>query len=87
MNSRQTSTRHFFFAAALLVAVLLVPSLADACPGCKENLPDGASDTATVAQGYAWAIYLMLGVMITLLGTMGGAAFFILRKAAKRGQL
>lgn len=46
------------------------PSVAEACPGCKEALFDPAQlpQRLRTAQGYAWSIAALLGVPLTLIG-------------------
>jgi hypothetical protein len=80
--------RSFVLAAALALSVLAAE--ARACPNCRENLPngkqaDGSASGPTVAQGYAWSIYLMIAVPFVLAGTMGVTAFVLVRKAGARG--
>ncbi len=77
----------FVLAAALALSVLAAD--ARACPNCRENLPngkqaDGSASGPTVAQGYAWSIYLMIAVPFTLAAAMGGTAFVLIRKASMK---
>lgn len=46
------------------------PSIAEACPGCKEALFDPAQlpQRLRTARGYAWSIAALLGVPLTLIG-------------------
>ena len=63
-------------------ALLLLPSLAGACPGCKEALFDPGQITQRVAtaQGYALSIGLLLGMPALLLT---GIASLIVRSRRK----
>lgn len=62
---------------------------AAACPNCRENLPSGKQQAdgqseATVAQGYAWSIYLLLAVPLVMVATLGCTAVVLVRKASAR---
>jgi hypothetical protein len=72
--------KHLISAAGFL---LLAASPAAACPNCKEAVSAQPADVASMAQGYNWSIFLMLGVPATLLGT--GA--FAVHRAVKHGML
>lgn len=78
----------FILAAALALGLLAAD--ARACPNCRENLPngkqaDGGTTGPSVAQGYAWSIYLMIAVPFVLAGTMGVTAFVLVKKAGAKG--
>lgn len=85
------STRSLWLAilaAALALSVLATD--ASACPNCRESLPngkqaDGSAAGPSVAQGFAWSIYLMIAVPFTLAGVMGVTAFVLVKKAGARG--
>jgi hypothetical protein len=81
---------------AVLAAVLSLSALAvdvKACPNCRDSLPNGKQSDGTtvsgpsVAQGFAWSIYLMIAVPFTLAGVMGATAFVMMKKAGTRQSL
>ena len=71
-------------AALTFFAVLFIPTVADACPGCKEALfdPGQLQQKLSTAKGYALSIGLMLTVPLLLIG---GVATLIVR-ASRRGK-
>lgn len=58
-----------FAAVALLLAVAaaMLPAAAAACPLCKES---GDAAQASLWEGMAWSIYLMMAAPFTLFGVM-----------------
>jgi hypothetical protein len=74
---------------AFLLSLSLFLSTAQACPNCKDSLPNGqpastdGAATPQVAQGYAWSIYFMLAVPFTLVAALGGAAYVVSKRAAQ----
>lgn len=75
-----------FAAAAALLVMAMFASDASGCPNCRESLPNGKQKNGQpaepqVAQGYAWSIYLMIGVPFAMVAAMGGAAFVLIKRA------
>lgn len=64
-------------AALLLLAALLLPALAAACPLCKEAEADTPGGSASLGRGFYYSILLMIAVPWTAVGTV---AFLIFRK-------
>jgi heme/copper-type cytochrome/quinol oxidase subunit 2 len=64
-------------AAVLLLAALLLPALASACPLCKEADADTPGGSASLGRGFYYSILLMIAVPWTAVGTV---AFMIFRK-------
>jgi hypothetical protein len=64
-------------AAVLLLAALLLPALASACPLCKEAEADTPGGSASLGRGFYYSILLMIAVPWTAVGTV---AFLIFRK-------
>ena len=56
----------------LTAMVCLLPTIADACPGCKEALFDPAQlqQKLATAKGYAWSIGLFLSMPCVLIGSI-----------------
>jgi len=61
----------------LLLAALLVPALAAACPLCKDAEADTPGGSASLARGFYYSILLMIAAPWTAVGTV---AFLIVRK-------
>ena len=58
----------------LLLALLLIlapAGIASACPNCKASIPTGSSETsANLPGGFNWSVYLMLGSLIGVGGSV-----------------
>ena len=68
-------------AAVLVVAALLLPALAAACPLCKEASSDADRPGSTsVWRGMYWSILFMIAVPFAMAGTM----IVLVRRARKR---
>ena len=63
--------------AILVLAALLVPAVASACPLCKEAEADTPGGSASLGRGFYYSILLMIAVPWTAVGTV---AFLIFRK-------
>lgn len=64
-------------AALLLLAALLLPALAAACPLCKDAEADTPGGSASLGRGFYYSILLMIAVPWTAVGTV---AFLIFRR-------
>jgi hypothetical protein len=63
--------------AILILAALLLPVLASACPLCKEAEADTPGGSASLGRGFYYSILLMIAAPWTAVGTV---AFLIFRK-------
>jgi len=81
--NRYRQFRPFILATALL---LLVSSVALACPTCKDNMAhDPAS--ANLVRGYAYSIMFLLSMPPLIFGSLCAYFYWEVRKArAKQGQ-
>ena len=71
-----------------LVVLLLVASVASACPGCKDAIGENDPDGLRMARGYFWSILFMMSMPFALLGTFGTYVFLEVRRSrADREQL
>lgn len=63
----------------LLIAALLIPAVAAACPNCKDAKADGEypGGSASLGHGFYYSILLMIAVPWTAVATV---AFLIYRK-------
>jgi hypothetical protein len=68
--------------AALVVAlVLLMASVAAACPTCKDGLAQNDPQGKALAAGYAYSILFMMSMPYLVLGTVGSLAYLSIRRA------
>jgi hypothetical protein len=68
-------------AAILVLAALLLPALAAACPLCKEASSDADRPGSTsVWRGMYWSILFMIAMPFAMAGTM----ILLIRRARKR---
>ena len=67
----------------VLLGLLWLPAIADACPGCKEALfdPGQLAQKLSTSKGYALSIGLLLTTPLLLVGTI---AALVVRAARKR---
>lgn len=63
-----------------LVIVLLLATVAEACPNCKDQL---AADPTThnIARGYFWSILFMLSMPILIITGLGSYFYYEIRRA------
>lgn len=56
----------------LALLLLLAPAgIVSACPNCKASIPTGSSETtANLPGGFNWSVYLMLGSLIGVGGSV-----------------
>jgi heme/copper-type cytochrome/quinol oxidase subunit 2 len=69
-------------AVAVLVALILLPATATACPTCKESIADGGN-SANLVQGFGWSIIFMMSMPFLILGGLAAYFYFEIRKARK----
>jgi hypothetical protein len=67
--------------ALAIVMVLLIASVAGACPNCKEGLAQNDPQGQSLAAGYYYSILFMMAMPFTILGSFGGLAYLSIRRA------
>jgi hypothetical protein len=67
-----------------LLALLLVCTVASACPGCKEALEKQDPTHGGMAKGYYYSILFMMTTPYLLIGVFGGVMYIKIRR--KRAQ-
>ena len=77
--------RSVLIAAAILM-VLLIASVAAACPNCKDGLAQNDPQGKAMAAGYYYSILFMMGMPFAILGTFGGLAYLSIRRAQRQQQ-
>ncbi|MDE1170523.1 MAG: hypothetical protein PW734_04810 [Verrucomicrobium sp.] len=66
----------------LFLALLALPSLARACPGCNTGVRSGdAAATTRVLAGFSWSVVLLVGAVALALGFLGWAAARAVKEA------
>jgi hypothetical protein len=71
--------------ALAIALVLLIASVAAACPTCKEGLAQNDPQGESIAAGYYYSILFMMAMPFTVLGTFGGLAYLSIRRARLAG--
>ena len=71
----------------LLLAGVLAPAAASACPLCKEAKADTdyAGGTASLPKGFYYSILLMVGAPFAVVGTLATKIILSRRRLASRG--
>ena len=72
--------------AVVLALVLLIASVAAACPTCKEGLAQNDPHGKALAAGYAYSVLFMMSMPYIVLGTFGSIAYYSIRRAKKQQQ-
>lgn len=67
---------------ALVVALLLLlASVAAACPTCKDGLAQNDPQGQAIAAGYYYSILFMMSMPYLVLGTFASVAYYTIRRA------
>jgi uncharacterized paraquat-inducible protein A len=61
--------------------VLLLASVAAACPTCKDGLAQNDPHGQSIAAGYAYSVLFMMSMPYLVLCTMGSLAYLTIRRA------
>ena len=72
--------------AMAVVLVLLIASVAAACPTCKEGLAQNDPHGQSLAAGYYYSILFMMAMPFAILGTFGSLAYLSIRRARKSAE-
>ena len=76
----EPAVTRWIVAAVMLALVLLIASVAAACPTCKEGLAQGQA----LAAGYAYSVLFMMSMPYIVLGTFGSVAYYSIRRARRQ---
>jgi hypothetical protein len=74
--------RHIATVTAVIGVVLLLASIANACPTCKSGLEDEAAG-GDLIKGYFWSIIFMMSTPFAILGCFSGLLYREVRKARR----
>ena len=72
--------------ALAIVIVLLIASVAAACPTCKDGVAQNDPQGQAMAAGYYYSILFMMAMPFAILGTFGGLAYLSIRRAQREQQ-
>jgi hypothetical protein len=67
--------------ALVIALVLLIASVAAACPTCKDGLAQNDPQGQSIAAGYYYSILFMMSMPFAILGTFGSLAYLSIRRA------
>ncbi len=71
----------WIIAAIVVVLVLMLASVAAACPTCKDGLAQNDPHGQALAAGYAYSVLFMMSMPYLVLCTMGSMAYLTIRRA------
>src|SRR4029079_5429921 len=74
----------WFVAAIVLALVLLIASVAAACPTCKEGLAQNDPQGPALAAGYYYSILIMMSNPYIWLATFASCAYYSIRRARQQ---
>jgi hypothetical protein len=69
--------------AVTVVLVLLLASVAAACPTCKDGLAQNDPQGKSLAAGISYSILFMMSMPYIVLATFGSCAYLSIRRAQK----
>jgi len=69
--------------AVTVVLVLLLASVAAACPTCKDGLAQNDPQGRSLAAGISYSIIFMMSMPYIVLATFGSCAYLSIRRAQK----
>jgi hypothetical protein len=69
--------------AVTVVLVLLLASVAAACPTCKDGLAQNDPHGRSLAAGISYSILFMMSMPYLVLATFGSCAYLSIRRAQK----
>lgn len=73
--------------AVALVLVLVLQSIAAACPSCKESLDSSDPQRQNLVQGYFYSILFMLSMPFVIFGSLCGYFYYEVCKARRTKKL
>ena len=80
----EPAVTRWIVAAIVLALVLLIASVAAACPTCKEGLAQNDPQGQSLAAGYYYSILFMMSMPYIVLGTFGSVAYYSIRRAGRK---
>ena len=80
----EPAVTRWIVAAIVLTLVLLIASVAAACPTCKEGLAQNDPQGQAIAAGYYYSILFMMTTPYIVLATLGSCAYYSIRRARQQ---
>ncbi len=80
----EPAVTRWIVAAIVLALVLLIASVAAACPTCKDGLAQNDPHGQSIAAGYYYSILFMMSMPYIVLATFGSCAYYAIRKARQK---
>jgi uncharacterized paraquat-inducible protein A len=80
----EPAVMRWIVAAIILALMLLIASVAAACPTCKEGLAQNDPQGQSLAAGYYYSILFMMSMPYLLLCTFGSVAYYSIRRARQQ---
>src|SRR3954447_16514706 len=80
----EPAVARWIVAAIVLALVLLIASVAAACPTCKEGLAQNDPQGQSLAAGYYYSILFMMTTPYLVLATFCTCAYYSIRRARQR---
>lgn len=77
----EPSIMRWFVAAMVVALVLLIASVAAACPTCKEGLAQNDPQGRSLAAGISYSVLFLMSMPYVVLGTFGSLAYLSIRRA------
>lgn len=68
--------------AAMIVLLVCLAQVAQACPTCKDSLSNGPN-SANLVRGFGWSIMFMMSAPFVILASLAGYFYYEVRKARK----
>ena len=70
--------------AVAVALVLLIASVAAACPTCKEGLAQNDPHGRALAAGFGYSVLFMMSMPYLVLATFGSVAYLSIRRARQQ---
>ena len=83
-NQFEPAVTRWIVAAVIVALVLLIASVAAACPTCKEGLAQNDPQGQALAAGYAYSVLFMMSMPYIVLGTFASVAYYTIRRARQQ---
>jgi len=80
----EPAVTRWIVAAIVLALVLLIASVAAACPTCKEGVAQNDPQGQALAAGYYYSILFMMSTPYIVLATFASCAYYSIRRARQQ---
>src|SRR5262245_10681555 len=83
----EPAVTRWIVAAIVLALLLLIASVAAACPTCKEGLAQIDPHGQSLAAGYYYSVLFMMTTPYVVLATFGSCAYYSIRRARHQREM